>query len=110
MPLIARKVKHRTADHHICKRIRKRHPLDWSYPEILRGQSRPKRGGQLPNMLDTCSIRVQREYLAALAQQMHQVSPIPASGVEHTHIRCDVSAQNLIEYVDIDLAKLLLNA
>jgi hypothetical protein len=110
MPFVARKVKHRTADHHICKAIRKRHPLDWTYPEILRGQSRPERGRQLPNMLNTRGVRVQREYLAPLAQQMHQVSSIPASSVEHTHIRCDVSAKNLIEYVDIDLAKLLLNA
>ncbi len=61
-------------------------------------------------MLNTVGIRVQREYLAPLAQQMYQISPVPTSSVEHTHTRCDIPAQNLIEYVDINLPKLLLNA
>jgi hypothetical protein len=60
-------------------------------------------------MLHRIGIRVQREYLAPLAQQMHQVSPIAASSVENAHIRCNVPTQNLIEYVDINLPKLFLN-
>ena len=60
-------------------------------------------------MLHRVGICVQCEYLAPLAQQMHQISPVPASSVENAHIRCDVPAQNLIEYVDINLPKLFLN-
>ena len=61
-------------------------------------------------MLYTVGVRVQREYLAPLAQQVHQISSVPTSSVEHTHTRCDIPSQNLIEYIDIDLPELLLNA
>jgi hypothetical protein len=60
-------------------------------------------------MLHRVGIGVQREYLAPLAQQMHQISPVPASSVENAQIGGNVPAQNLIEYVDINLPKLLLN-
>jgi hypothetical protein len=50
------------------------------------------------------------QHFASLAQQMHQISPISGSSVKHTHSCCDVPSQNLIEYVNIDLSKLLLNA
>ncbi len=59
-------------------------------------------------MLDALGILIQGEYLASLAQQMDQVSSVPASGIEHAHAGCDVSTQNLIEDVNIDLSKLLL--
>jgi hypothetical protein len=61
-------------------------------------------------MLNCVGILIQGEYLAPLAQKMYQISPVPASSVENAHIRRDVPAQNLIEYVDINLPKLLLNA
>jgi len=60
-------------------------------------------------MLDTVGIRIHRKYLASFTQQMHKISPVPASSVEHTHARGDISSQYLIEDVDIDLPKLLLN-
>jgi hypothetical protein len=60
-------------------------------------------------MLNAGRISVQRENLAPFAQQMHQVSSVPASRVEHAHTRRDVPAQNLVEHIDIDLPELLLN-
>src|SRR5271165_7551365 len=61
-------------------------------------------------MFNPISIRVEREYLAPLAQQMHQIAPVPTSSIEHTHTWRDIPAQNLIEHVDINLPKLLLDA
>lgn len=61
-------------------------------------------------MLNTGGIHVQREYLAPLAEEMYQIAPVSASSIKNAHIRCDVPSQNLIEYVDINLSKLLLHA
>jgi hypothetical protein len=61
-------------------------------------------------MLNTLSIGIHRKHLAAFAKQMNQVSPVSASGVEHTRILADISAQDLIEDVNIDLAELFLYA
>jgi hypothetical protein len=60
-------------------------------------------------MLNAVGIRVEREYFASLAQQVYQISPVPTSGIEHTHILRDVPAQDLVENVNINLPKLLLN-
>ena len=60
-------------------------------------------------MLDALRIRVQREDLAAFAQQMNQVAPVTAAGVENPHARQDIPTQYLIEDVDIDLPELFLN-
>jgi len=53
-------------------------------------------------------VSVQGEDLAPFAQQMHQVAPVAASGVEYTHAGHDVSAQNLVEYVDVYLTEVFL--
>jgi predicted small metal-binding protein len=63
----------------------------------------------LANVLNPFGILIHCEYLTAFAQQMHEVAPIAASGVEHTHTRRDVSSQNLIENIDINLPELFLN-
>jgi len=60
-------------------------------------------------MLDTSRIRIHREHLAPFAQKVNQVPPIPAPRVEHPHPRRNVPAQNLIEYVNINLPELFLN-
>src|ERR1700710_775831 len=109
MFFISCKMQYRIADHNICKRIWKRHSLDKADLKIAAWQSGLERAGQAANMLDTLSIRVECKYIASFAEQMYQIAPIPASGVQHAHIRCDVSPQYLIEYIDINLPKLFLN-
>jgi hypothetical protein len=63
----------------------------------------------LANMLHSFGIRVYRKHFAAFAKQMHQVPPVPAPGIEHAHALRDISAQDLIEDVNIDLAELFLD-
>ena len=109
MLFIPRKVQHRIADHHIRKSIRKRHRLDSANPKILRWQRRRQNSRQLPHMLDAFSIRIQRKHLAALAQKMHQIAPVAAARIQNPHTRSNISTQNLVKDVNIDLPKLLLN-
>jgi hypothetical protein len=78
--------------------------------EVVCSESSSKGGGQLPNMLDGVTILVEGENLATFAQEMDQVTPIPASSVKHTHPRGDVPTKDLIEDVDVNVSKLLLNA
>src|ERR1700679_3790765 len=60
-------------------------------------------------MANSLFIRIERKDLAALAQQVHEVPAIAAAGVEHPHLRRNVPAQNLVEHINIDLPKLLLD-
>lgn len=110
MLLVSREVKHRAADHYIGKVIRKGHPLDDSNLEVACWKSGPKGGSQLPHMLHSFGILVERKHLGAFAQKVNKVSPVTTSGIENTHSTCDVPSQNLIEYIDVDLSKLFLNA
>jgi hypothetical protein len=61
-------------------------------------------------VLNAASVLIEGENLAPLAQQMHQISSVTAAGVQNPHSRSDVSAQNLIEDVNIDLPELFLHA
>jgi hypothetical protein len=64
----------------------------------------------LPDVFYSVAIRVQGKDLAPFAQQMHQVTSVPTAGIEYTHTRCDIPAQDLIEHVDVNLPKLFLDA
>ena len=43
------------------------------------------------------------------AQQMHEIAAVSTASVEYAHAGCDIASQNLIEYVDVDLAELFLD-
>jgi hypothetical protein len=104
----ASKVQDRIADHHIGEPSREIHCFDSAYLEIPIGKLWSKHCSQVPHVLHSVRVGVQSEDFTALAQQVDQVAPIPTSSVEHAHSRRDISAQNLIEHIDIDLPELLL--
>jgi hypothetical protein len=106
---IAREVKHRVAEDHVRKPIWKRHLIDLPDLEVLRRQSGFERSREAAHMVDRLGVGIEREYFAALAKQMDEVSSVAATGVEHSHGGGDVAAQDLIEDVDIDLSELFLN-
>jgi hypothetical protein len=60
-------------------------------------------------MIDTFSILIQREDLTAFTEQVNEVSSITASGIEYAHTGRNVSTQNLVEDIDIDLPELFLH-
>jgi len=60
-------------------------------------------------MFDCLAAFIQCEYFATLSEEIDQIAPVSAPGIEHPHSRGDISSKNLIEDVDIDLSKLLLN-
>ena len=53
-------------------------------------------------------ICVDGEYVAALSQEVDEIAAGTAPCVEDAHRRRDVSAQKLIEEVDVDLTELFL--
>jgi hypothetical protein len=110
VPVIPRKVKHRTAHHHIRHPIGKRHLLDHTNLKVFLWQSSLERRRQLANMRNPFGILIESKNLTPLTQQMNKIPPISASRVENPHVRRDIPTQNLIEHVDIDLPKLLLHA
>jgi hypothetical protein len=61
-------------------------------------------------MLYAVGVGVHGEDLALLTQQVHQVTSVSTAGIEYTHSGRDITAQDLVEDVDINLSKLLLDA
>jgi hypothetical protein len=60
-------------------------------------------------MLHGSRVPIYGKHLAPFAQQVDKVAPIPASRIQYAHPACNVAPQDLVEDVDIDLSKLLLN-
>src|SRR5450631_2520933 len=106
---IACEVEHRIADDHVRKPIWKRHLIDLPDLEVLRRQSRVERSRKAAHVVDGLGVGIEREDLAALAKQMDQIASVAASGIEHPQAGGDVSAQDLIENINIDLPELFLN-
>jgi len=90
-------------------RIRKWHVLNLADLEVAGRQSGGERGGELTHVIDCIGIRVERKNLAALAEQMDEIASVAAAGIEHAHAGGDVSAQDLVEDVNINLSELFLN-
>lgn len=61
-------------------------------------------------MIDPFGVLIDCEDLAPFAHQVDQVPAVTATGIEHPHARCDVSTQNLVEDININLPELLLYA
>ena len=110
MLVIASEVQNRGTDHYVCETVGKWHVFNRANLKILRWQVCSKRSRECANVINARRILVQRKDLAAFAQQVDQISSVTASGVEHAHAGGDVSPQNLIEDVNIDLPELLLYA
>ncbi len=60
-------------------------------------------------MLNRGWIRINRKYLAGFAKQVHKIPAISAPGIEHARALVDISAEDLIENINIDLSELFLN-
>ena len=108
--IVAREMKHGIADDNISANasgngIRSIAP-NW---KLLSGSPGPRDFEQIADVLNAVGISIQCEDVASLAQQMHEIAAVAASGIEHAHTRRNISAQNLIEDVDIDLAELFLD-
>jgi len=60
-------------------------------------------------MLHSVGVRVENRYLASRTQQVDEIASIAAASIEDAHFGGDVSTEDLIEDVDVDLSKLLLD-
>jgi hypothetical protein len=61
-------------------------------------------------MVNACGILIQSKYVAPFSHQVDQVASETASSIEHAHAGRNVSTQNLIEDININLPELLLYA
>ncbi len=101
-------MEYRIANHDIGKLAWEGHFLNEAHSEILRRQPGSERCCELTDVLNSRGIRVHCKHLAAFAKQVNEIPAISAPGVKHAHALVDVSAQDLIEDVNIDLAELFL--
>jgi hypothetical protein len=56
-------------------------------------------------MLDGDGIRVYPEYLIAGLEEVHQIATPSTPRVDDAHPRRDAASKQLIEQIDVDLAK-----
>ena len=109
MSFVPRKVEDGVTDHHVCEAMGEIHLFDRAYAKVARRQVRCKLRRQGSDVCHALWTRVYGKDFAAFAEQMDQVSSVAAASVEDTHAGSDVSSQDLIEDVDIDLAELILH-
>jgi hypothetical protein len=65
-------------------------------------------GGESAGLCDGGGTLIGAEDLVAFAEEIDEIAAGAASGVEDSHAGHDVSAKDLVEEVDVDLAELLL--
>lgn len=78
--------------------------------EVIRRQLRSQRLRQSADMVDASGVLIERVYLAPFAQQVDQIATVAASRIEYAHVGCNISAQNLVEDINVDLPELFLYA
>ncbi len=93
---------------HVCEVVGEIHLFDWADAKVARRQVRRKLCCQGSDVRHALWIRVYGEDFAAFAEEMDEVSSVAAASVEDAHPGRDISSQDLVEDVDIDLTELLL--
>jgi hypothetical protein len=96
------------ADNDVGEGVDELHLLDGAYAEVGCGERRRQLGCEGSYVLYALGICIDGEDLAAFTQEVDEVSSVAAACVEDTHSRSDVSSQDLIEDIDVDLPELLL--
>src|SRR5271165_289957 len=104
-------MQNRATQHQVGKGIRKGHVLDGFDSEVARWHSRTGQFAETPERRDGPRIGVSAEDIVSLlaghAEKIGQVAAVTAARVENSHAGLDAAPQELVEKVDIDLAKLL---
>jgi hypothetical protein len=80
-----------------------------AYLEVFGGESGFEGRGQIADVVYGFAVFIQRKYLTTFPQEMDEIAAVSAAGVEYAHPSGDVSSENLIEDVDVDLAELFLD-
>ena len=52
-------------------------------------------------------VAIARGDVEAVREQVDEVAPVAAAGVEHAHAGRDPPAQQLVEQIDVDVAELI---
>src|SRR5450631_2879825 len=96
------------ADHHIRAGIVERHMFDGFDSKIRCRKSGREYPGEGADAFHGLRVRIGAVNFVPFPQEVHEVSTRTASGVQYSHSGCDAAFQKLVEKIDVDLAKLLL--
>jgi hypothetical protein len=103
-------VKHGAADDYIREFVWKMHLFNAAYLKVLVWQSGVQRLGQFADMFDRGRVLVDGENLGALPQQIDEISAVTAPCIEDAHAGRDITSEDLIEDIDVNLSELVLEA
>ena len=90
----------------VDRRIVPGQPLDTSALNPIRRHPGIHSRGEFAHSAYGAGIGVDRPYLEAVPQEIRKVAPVTAAGVEQAATPIEAAAQQLVEQVDVDLAKL----
>ena len=104
--VVSREVQDGVDDDDVGEEIRERVCFDGFDAEVVSRQVRR----EAAHGVDRLRIEIGAEDLVPFAEQVHDVPAGAAAGVEDRHPLRDIAAQELIEEVDVDVAKLFLES
>jgi hypothetical protein len=108
LSVVAGEVEDRVADDNIRAGIVERHMLDRFDAKIRCWKSGCKHPGEGADASHGMRVRIRTINLVPFPQEVDEVSTGTTSGVQYSHSGCDAAFQKLVEKVDVDLSKLLL--
>ena len=81
------------------------HPLDRLLTEVIVGELQGERAGERTGACHRVGREVDAADVITLAQEVDEVAPRPAAGVENPHRQVKAPLEGLVEEVDVDAAE-----
>ena len=106
--VVAGEVKNGVAEDYVREIIGDVHLLNNRDVEVTCWKVWRELGGEGADMGDGTRVGIDGEDLTACAEEVDEIAAVPAASVEDAHGRGYVSAEDLIEDIDVDLPELLL--
>ena len=95
-------------NHDIGRLVWKAERFDGLDAEIARGKPGRELRRERADLIHCGRIAISSRDVVAVSEQVDEVAPAAAAGVNDVHARGDTAAQQLIEQVDVDVAELFL--
>ena len=105
--LVVGEVQNGTADHGVHAPVGMRKLRDIGDGEVGGREGGSEARGELANDVDRGRLAIDTVTLEAMLQQVDEIAPVAAAGIEDARPRIKPAAQDLIEEIDVDVAELL---
>ena len=100
-------MKDSAAQYDIRERAWERHPLDRFQTKILREKMWGQEFGEAAHIRNRIRIGIHAKDLVSLSEKIDEIAAGATTRVEDAHSGNDATPEELVEKVDIDIAKLL---